>query len=176
MRTKADSPTKDCTLAGCTRPLRARGMCGTHYNQQQPNRHAIRTLPCSVCGKPVQRGVKADRRPVCSVTCRSLLSGHSIETTGYSWATCAATRARAAGATVVELFDRETVFERDRWTCRICLEPVDRMADPLHPSSPTVDHIVPLSQGGPHTLANAQCACLGCNSAKQDRPVESSTE
>ena len=50
MRTRADSPTKTCTFAGCERPLRARGLCSTHYNQaHQPDRHAKVTVPCDWC-------------------------------------------------------------------------------------------------------------------------------
>jgi len=33
----------------------------------------------------------------------------------------------------------------------------------------TVDHVVPLSRGGRHTIGNVLPACLSCNSSKQDR-------
>lgn len=47
---KADSPTKTCGEDGCSRPLRARGLCGTHYNQRHcPNRHPKVTIPCTWC-------------------------------------------------------------------------------------------------------------------------------
>jgi hypothetical protein len=106
---------------------------------------------------------------VCSVTCRTALEhGTTAGAGGYNWAHDAAQRARRAGATVVELFDRLDVFERDDWTCGICHHLVDRDASPFHPDSPTVDHVVPLSQGGQHTLTNTQCAHLRCNSTKQD--------
>lgn len=36
-----------------------------------------------------------------------------------------------------------------------------RMDKPL-----TIDHVVPISQGGPHTAANIVPACLSCNSRK----------
>lgn len=35
----------------------------------------------------------------------------------------------------------------------------------------TMDHIVPLSQGGAHTLQNVVPACQSCNSRKNDGPV-----
>lgn len=35
----------------------------------------------------------------------------------------------------------------------------------------TQDHIIPLSKGGSHTLANIVPACLSCNSRKKDRDV-----
>lgn len=33
---------------------------------------------------------------------------------------------------------------------------------------PTLDHIIPLSKGGAHTIENAVCACKNCNSRKKD--------
>lgn len=170
MRTRADSPTKTCREPECGRALRARGLCSTHYNQQhQPGRHRSTPTNCTVCGAAIARPISADRRPVCSTVCRTIVT-HGVHRggSGYDWAFDAARRARQAGATVIDLFDREQVFERDDWTCGICWLPVDRAADTFHPNSATVDHVVPLSRGGQHTLANVQCAHLRCNSMKQD--------
>lgn len=50
-----DSPTKTCTHNGCDRPLRARGLCSTHYNQTQTNRHRKVTVTCEGCGVTVER-------------------------------------------------------------------------------------------------------------------------
>lgn len=51
--TKADSPTKLCAEVDCGRPLRARGLCVTHYNQQkQSGRHKTVSMPCTWCEKP----------------------------------------------------------------------------------------------------------------------------
>ncbi|RAO26486.1 hypothetical protein PSN13_06514 [Micromonospora saelicesensis] len=171
MRTRADSPTKVCTVPDCDSPLRARGLCSTHYNQRhQPGRHAARAVPCTVCGTETQRPTNSRRRPTCSVDCRTLLQhGGTAGASGtYDWAKDAARRARLAGATVVDLFDRSEVFVRDQWVCQLCGLPTDVTASPFDPASPTVDHVVPLSKGGEHTLANTQCSHLGCNSSKAD--------
>ena len=171
--TKADSPTKLCTKPGCSKPLRARGLCSTHYNQGDPNRHAAKPRACTVCGAPVARPASSDRRPVCSVPCRTALQFHHEPTAvaGYDWSSMAVSRARRLGATVIEPFDRETVFARDDWTCYLCALPVSRDASAFDPDSATVDHVVPLSQGGEHSMCNARTAHLRCNSAKQDRFV-----
>jgi 5-methylcytosine-specific restriction endonuclease McrA len=68
---------------------------------------------------------------------------------------------------VVEIFDRIEIFERDQWCCYLCGLPVDRAASAFDPLSPTVDHVIPLSQQGEHSRANTRCAHFGCNSAKQ---------
>jgi hypothetical protein len=68
-----------------------------------------------------------------------------------------------------ERFAPADVYERDHWTCGLCRLPVDPGLAWPHPMSASVDHILPLSRGGSHTLANVQCAHLGCNSSKGDQ-------
>lgn len=169
MRNRADSPTKTCTRAGCTKPLRARGLCSTHYNQaHQPDRHQLEPRPCEVCQEVVMRTPGDRYRTACSTRCRNLLTWGHPEGKHYQWDRDAMTRARHAGATDVHLVRRDGVGERDGWVCQICLRPTNRTADPLHPDAPTVDHIVPLSKGGQHTMSNVQLACYSCNSRKRD--------
>lgn len=66
-RTRADSPTKTCAEPDCDRPLRARGLCSTHYNQHQPNRHR-REKVCVACGTAYVT-TRTDGR-FCSLFCR----------------------------------------------------------------------------------------------------------
>jgi 5-methylcytosine-specific restriction endonuclease McrA len=167
-----NSPTKLCTEAGCAKPLRARGLCSTHYNHQhQPDRHAATATECVVCGTAVMRPTSGSRRPTCSVECRTLLAfgSRAHSTSGYTWATDAMQRAKKAGALVIERFDRELIFDRDEDICYLCGSKVDRDVSPFSPESATVDHVTPLAKGGQHTKANARTAHLRCNSAKQDR-------
>lgn len=75
-RTRSDSPTKMCTAEGCDRPLRAKGLCGTHYNRKHhPTLHAREVIPCSVCGEPCEKFTSRSksRRPACSLDCRRIL-------------------------------------------------------------------------------------------------------
>lgn len=53
---------------------------------------------------------------------------------------------------------KAAVFERDGWACVMC-----GSGEQL-----TLDHIVPLSQGGGNKLSNLQTMCESCNSAKGD--------
>jgi hypothetical protein len=63
---------------------------------------------------------------------------------------------------------RMQVYERDRWTCQLCRKPVRRDKVVPHPQAPTLDHVVPLSQGGTHEPANVQLAHYRCNTIKSD--------
>lgn len=74
-------------------------------------------------------------------------------------------RTRLTGAFVEPVY-RVKVYERDRWTCRLCGEPVDLTARVPDPLAPTLDHILPLALGGEHSYANAQCAHYRCNHLK----------
>ena len=69
---KADSPTKTCGEDGCGRPLRARGLCSTHYNQRYcPIRHPKVTASCAWCGRPCKKAAtKRYPNRFCSLTCR----------------------------------------------------------------------------------------------------------
>ena len=72
------------------------------------------------------------------------------------------------GAADAESFDYREIYERDGWVCGICDEPVDRALAWPNPLSVSLDHIVPVSQGGAHSRENAQCAHLSCNVRKGD--------
>lgn len=47
---------------------------------------------------------------------------------------------------------------------------------PVTPANKTIDHNIPLSRGGGHTLSNLVVMCLGCNSAKADRTLDEFTK
>lgn len=71
-----------------------------------------------------------------------------------------------------EVVNRVAVFKRDAWRCHLCgFDVLKRAADGYHPANPTVDHVVPLSLGGDHTMANLRTAHAICNSIKGNRPV-----
>lgn len=77
-------------------------------------------------------------------------------------------RARLLGAWVEDV-DVAELWERDGGICQLCGAPVDGDAKWPAPLSLTVDHILPLSKGGKHELANVQIAHSRCNSVKGDR-------
>lgn len=69
----------------------------------------------------------------------------------------------------IEIVHRIKVFERDKWICQLCGDPVERDEECPHPLAPTLDHIQPLALGGDHSYANTQLAHFICNSRKGAR-------
>jgi 5-methylcytosine-specific restriction endonuclease McrA len=71
---------------------------------------------------------------------------------------------RANGS--VESFTHAEIGERDDWVCGICQD-TNRLVDPqpgaARALSPSIDHIVPVSGGGPHTRTNVRITHLWCN-------------
>lgn len=63
------------------------------------------------------------------------------------------------------------LYDRDYGICQLCNCLVEPRGDfkPYDPEQPSVDHIVPLSLGGTHSLDNLQLAHLRCNLSKGNR-------
>lgn len=81
------------------------------------------------------------------------------------------TQARRAATRGVEIerVDRDVVGERDRWRCGICRHRIEKSLPWPHPKSPSLDHVIPLSEHGPHTYANCRIAHLDCNTKRGNR-------
>lgn len=73
-------------------------------------------------------------------------------------------RALRLGSPESEDFTLDEIFERDGGVCHLCSKSVSRR-------DATMDHVVPLTRGGPHTRVNVKLAHRGCNSRKGDRLV-----
>ena len=76
-----------------------------------------------------------------------------------------ARRARMVGAETDGIVSIEALRGRDGDNCAYCDE---RLAVPAM----TLDHVLPLSRGGSHTMDNAVLACRPCNSQKHARTPE----
>ena len=53
--------------------------------------------------------------------------------------------------TRIEIFYSGEIYQRDKWICQICKEWVDKSLKWPDLLSPSLDHIIPLVKGGPHT-------------------------
>jgi hypothetical protein len=81
-------------------------------------------------------------------------------------------RAKRAGVPYVYGIKPEKVFARDGWRCHICgCRTPKRLRGKNLPTSPELDHIVPITvPGSPgHVWDNVACACRSCNIRKGHR-------
>ena len=108
----------------------------------------------AVCGKDFVAGKPRDR--FCSKKCKK--RNDNVEYCGFH-----VRRARDYGVPYERGITLPLVEERFGGVCQICGRKTDRGS---FGSMPTIDHIVPMSQGGGHTWDNVQLACFRCNSAK----------
>lgn len=78
------------------------------------------------------------------------------------WASSYRARAKVRGfKPVVEDFTKADVIAAHGDACAYCGGPFEHL-----------DHAIPISKGGPHTLANVRPSCAECNVVKSDRTPE----
>jgi 5-methylcytosine-specific restriction endonuclease McrA len=68
-----------------------------------------------------------------------------------------------------EVFTRTEIFIRDGWVCALCGCDIDPKLDHPDVMSASLDHIIPITKGGPHTRENTQASHLRCNISKGNR-------
>lgn len=116
-----------------------------------------RYFKCIVCGNTFDRST-VPYHNTCSEHCNDMYySGIRVGHKG---------RAMFYGG-IAEHVDRIKVFERDKWTCKMCgCKTSKKLIGSGLMQAPSLDHITPLSKGGAHTYSNVQCLCRRCNSIK----------
>lgn len=75
-------------------------------------------------------------------------------------------KALRRGASEGELVDRQVIIKRDNATCYICGN------GPLPDSGIHLDHVTPLSKGGPHIPDNVRVTCVSCNCKKSNKSID----
>jgi 5-methylcytosine-specific restriction endonuclease McrA len=150
------------------------GECSRRLRSKQVEaRHRGEYRKCAVCGDTFQTTMK--RRKFCEkAICKA--RGRAWTPDGWKVGKPSTDRYLARRRAAVEVGDRTlttlTIYLKAGGICAEC------GIETLHPQTPraerprerfnwaTLDHIVPLSQGGGHTWDNAQLLCLSCNSRK----------
>lgn len=131
---------------------------------------------CSLCGAATilrQKGVPRTRCDDCATAMGRERSERWKRRHPEKVSACARRmrqrrRARLAGVEN-ERFSAESVFERDKWRCGICNRKITAGLRHPHPLSASLDHVIPISHGGPHTRANTRASHLRCNIRRNNR-------
>lgn len=136
---------------------------------------------CRVCGAEFLRCNKFERRPQCPECAARELEAIRKRNNGKTFETGGSyrTRCKKYGVEYDPSVTRKKLIERDNNICQICGEPcdsTDKRWGHFGPLTPTVDHIVAITNGGGHTWDNVQLAHAICNFIKHDLTEEELTE
>lgn len=162
-----------CTIDGCDRPLRARGMCSTHYaratydpakakakyerKKRDPLYQAMRKTTYDRW-----RAANPDKAAAATASWRKRHpQAVSLSTRAVGQRRRAA--AAGSGADPLTVADYRAILAEHGMVCHICGDEIASFDD-LH-----FDHVVPLSLGGPHTVDNVRPAHGVCNMQKGNR-------
>lgn len=153
----------------CRTPIKGRGRA---YCSREclPSKTAP-PFDCTVCGAhvvPGTAGHHCQAHRYCGAKCRDRAARERARESLQLAEHRQRRRARKRKAYVAPVY-RKRIFERDDWKCQICGEAVRRKVQVPHPLAPTIDHIIPLADGGTHEPANVQTAHFLCNARKCDR-------
>lgn len=160
---------------GCRR-LRPKSHNGRPELNVSPSR--IRTCEYVGCGRRfIARGDKPERKQrTCSRSCGQKIRNR-ITSEGQRKAAerersqrkCSRRRALQRGGRV-EPYTLAEIAARDHCRCGICRKKVDmRIVDGRRSLAPTIDHIVPISEGGDDIKTNVRLAHRRCNSSRGAR-------
>lgn len=128
-------------------------ICGDHYTHVATGPH-VRRPSRPTCG-----------RTVCDTT-------HAKNVRRIDRHNAKARRRTRMRSAFVAKVDPIEVHERCGWKCHLCGKPVRRDAVVPDALAPTIDHVVPLAQGGTHEPINCRTAHFLCNSMKGDELPE----
>jgi hypothetical protein len=137
------------------------------------------SFECIVCGEEYVVGLPHSSlfdtlrilrlQSICSLECLPVYKTEKIFESRY--VSSAKRRAQKYGVSFDSTITRKLVFEKDLGKCYLCNidTHLERSASGYEPKLSTVDHIIPISKGGPHTWENVRNCCLKCNITKHDR-------
>lgn len=128
-----------CTAPGCDATRKGRTLCTKHLKRAMRADGTLKPSPSEDWRTPKRTALLIQRRAI------------------------------VRGATgPADRFTVHDLIARDGNTCGICGEPIEGTRYP-HPMSASIDHIIPISRGGTHTLTNARPTHLRCNIARGNR-------
>ena len=155
---------KPCSVDRCQRNAKARGMCKHHYSKL--NQYTDDTSrQCYIDGC---RRVRASKLGFCCSHYSSRVYRQTPIGREKKREQSSQRRAKQQNA-FVALVSMADVFRLDSGRCYLCRKRCDPSAPLNHPRQPTIDHVIPLANGGTHEPSNVRLACRKCNCAKAHR-------
>lgn len=128
-----------------------------------------KTFVCKECGETFQTEYGNKKRCYCSPACTEMAKKR-WRRNGNKDKQNHCHRARYFGVEY-EPIKRSEILARDNWICGLCGKRIDKKSRFPDPGSPSLDHIIPMSLGGPHLKHNVQAAHFICNSRKREKAM-----
>jgi Restriction endonuclease len=156
-----------------------------------PYKPPLVTTSCAVCKVDFEQPRKGYRRRTCSPRCQRAAQQRVAHPCADCGAEIPSTRKRCDDCrdavlrehyqgknrrrravkrqADTEPYTLAEIAERDRYRCQLCRRKVNMQLKSPHPRSPSIDHVIPIVEGGGDVRANVQLAHRGCNSSKGAR-------
>lgn len=142
--------------------------CRQCYNRYYRGRQRAKQ---KLFGPPKPKHPPRHYLPVPDAICSDCGSAYRRKNGGHRCPACSASRRTVAEQRRRQLVKHgdpsitwRTVGERDQWRCHLCGKKVpERAGAAKEPSGATVDHLVPVSDGGEHVWSNVRLAHRSCN-------------
>lgn len=173
MRVYGTNAGRECRWPDCSEPAEYGGLCARDYsrakkvgNHVDPWVDWITSGTCRICGKSWETG-RNTNVGFCSNSCRSAQwrIDHPERARVTRMDAVRRRRARLAGV-VVENFTIKDVRVAHGDDCYLCDKRINYALKFPHPKSPSLDHVIPISAGGAHTVQNTAMAHMECNNRK----------
>lgn len=167
-----------CHICGEAIVIRPGTACGPrslcdHCRSEGPSaavielRRGVESYACAGCGDSFERKPTKGQRPR---WCPACAKGKGWRQANRDLRSAAWHRRRVMLINgEVEDFTPAEIYERDRWRCGICRGRVGKSLKWPHPRSASIDHIIPVIEGGGHVRANVRLAHLVCNTSRGAR-------
>lgn len=78
-------------------------------------------------------------------------------------------QAKKRGSAFERGVTRPKIYARDGGICYLCWRILPKKAACTNLLQPTMEHVIPVTDGGDHTFANVRLACRHCNAAKSTK-------
>ncbi|WP_201499155.1 HNH endonuclease [Psychrobacter arenosus] len=121
---------------------------------------------CKSCNEPFKQITHLGSKAAYCKSCAEQLEAESNRKSRRVAKSRRRARIRNTKSDPIDPFD---VFETADWACYLCGVNTPKSLRGTYDSrAPELDHIIPLSKGGTHTMDNVACACRKCNNIKGD--------
>lgn len=131
------------------------------------------TIQCKTCSCFVfHKGKGAHLKQYCSLCLIKADQANSARYRAKYADKCSEARHRrraAKKAVESESFTLADVINQWGTDCHLCNNPIDLTLEWPDRFSKSMDHVIPISKGGPHKLSNVKLAHLTCNQRKSDK-------